>query len=85
MDLLISHYGYRSDSFSLESEIGVNCREEWYFWYGEQDQQPAIGELFDALLEERTDWTEGGPIYTGEQPMPKGSVALIRAVRVRHG
>ena len=89
MELLIRHYRYRRESFSLESEMKGKYREEWHFWtapcywYGEQDQQPALDKLFDALLGERTVWTEGGPVYTGE-PMPSGRLALIRAVRARH-
>ena len=90
MDLLISHYGYQRESFYLESEMRGKYREEWHFWtppcywFGEQDQRPAISELFGAFINEGTDWTEDWPVYNGGK-MPKGSVALIRAVRARHG
>ncbi|MCG9010704.1 hypothetical protein LH431_08780 [Laribacter hongkongensis] len=88
MDLLISHYGYGRDSFTLESEMGGKYKEEWHFWtapcywYGERDQMPAIGLLFDEVLGERTDWTEAGPVFLGP-PIPDRDVDLIRFVKAK--
>jgi len=88
MLMLIGHYGYRRDSFALECEMGCKYREEWHFWtspcywHGEQDQRPAISELFNEVLNERTDWTEARPVFIGA-PMPKGTLALIRAIRAK--
>lgn len=91
MNLLISHYGYQRKSFSLESEMWVRKhREEWHFWtapcywYGEQDQYPAVGKLFDEVINEGTDWTKEGPVYIGP-PIPDGDVAIIRFVRMKGG
>lgn len=90
MCLLIIHYGYPRESFAVESEMRGKYREEWHFWtspcywYGEQDQYPATSVLFEAVLNERTDWTESGPVFAGA-PMPKGLLELIRTVKAKGG
>jgi hypothetical protein len=85
MDLLICHYGYQRESFTIECEMKGKYREEWHFWtspcywHGEQDQYPATSMLRTEFLNERTDWTGKEPVYTGGWN-PKGKVALIRFV-----